>query len=161
MSVAYSNLGNKSNSSKPPRLLDRLRDSLRTKHYAYSTEQAYIHWNRRYILFHNKRHPQDMCGDEIERFLTHLAVERRVSASTQTQALCALLYLYKYVLKIKLPALDAMRAKRPKRLPTVLSRDELAVLLKSVQGAHGTHRTMAALMYGSGLQLIALDARQR
>jgi len=95
MSAAYRNLGDGANSAQPPRLLDRMRQVLRTKHYAYSTEQAYVQWARRYILFHDKRHPQEMGGPEIEQFLTHLAVEGRVSASTQTQALCALLFLYK------------------------------------------------------------------
>ena len=154
MSAVYRNLGGGANSAQPPRLLDRMRQVLRTKHYAYSTEQAYVQWARRYILFHNKRHPQEMGGPEIERFLTHLAVEGRVSASTQTQALCALLFLYKYVLKIDLPSLDAVRAKRPKRLPVVLSRDEIGKLLEQIEGAHGTHRTMASLMYGSGLRLM-------
>jgi len=88
MSAIYSNLGERANSARPPRLLDRMRQVLRTKHYAYSTEQAYVQWARRYILFHDKRHPQEMGGPEIESFLTHLAVEGRVSASTQTQALC-------------------------------------------------------------------------
>ena len=131
-----------------------MRQIIRTKHYAYSTEQAYVHWVRRYILFHAKRHPKEMGGPEIERFLTHLAVEGQVSASTQTQALCALLFLYKYVLQIELPSLDAVRAKRPKRLPVVLSRKEIRELLEQVQGAHGMHRTMASLMYGSGLRLM-------
>ena len=87
--------GDWANPAKPLRLLDRMRQIIRTKHYAYSTEQAYVHWVRRYILFHAKRHPKEMGGPEIERFLTHLAVEGQVSASTQTQALCALLFLYK------------------------------------------------------------------
>lgn len=154
MATAYRDSRNGANSGQPPRLLDRLRQTLRTKHYAYSTEQAYVHWIRRYILFHDKRHPQNMSGPEIERFLTHLAVRRCVSASTQTQAMCALLFLYKHVLKIELPSLAAVRAKRPKRLPAVLSRSEVAQLLENVQGAHGTHRTMASLMYGSGLRLM-------
>jgi hypothetical protein len=99
--------------ANPPRLLDQLRQTLRTKHYAYRTEQAYVHWVRRYILFHGKRHPQEMGRGEIEQFLTNLAVERHVSASTQTQALCALLFLYNHVLRIELPTLNAVRAKRP------------------------------------------------
>jgi len=131
-----------------------MRQVLRTKHYAYSTEQTYVQWARRYILFHDKRHPQEMSGPEIEDFLTHLAVDGHVSASTQTQALCALLFLYKHVLKIELPSLEAVRAKRPKRLPVVLSRNEIGQLLEQMQGAHGTLRTMASLMYGSGLRLM-------
>jgi integrase len=95
-----------------------------------------------------------MGRPEIEQFLTHLAVEGRVAASTQTQALCALLLLYKHVLQIQLPSLDAVRAKRPKRLPVVLSRDEVRRLLAAVDGAHGAHRLMAGIMYGSGLRLM-------
>jgi hypothetical protein len=100
--------------AEPPRLLDRLRFAPRTKHYSYRTEQAYVHWVRRFILHHGKRQPQEMGGDEVEAFLTYLAVDGRVSASTQTQALCAILFLYKQVLRIDLPRLDAVRAKRPK-----------------------------------------------
>lgn len=140
--------------TKPRRLLDQLRDHLRTKHYAYRAEQAYVDWVRRYILFHQKRHPRDMGGPEIESFLTYLATERNVSASTQTQALCALLFLYKQVLDVKLPALDAVRAKRPKRLPVVLSRDEVRCLLDAVSGARGVYQTMARLMYGSSMRLM-------
>lgn len=99
--------------AEPPRLLDRLRSILRTKHYSYRTEQAYVHWVRRYILHHGKRHPKDMAASEIEAFLTHLAVEGRVAASTQTQALCAILFLYKQLLRIDLPHFNAVRAKRP------------------------------------------------
>jgi len=146
-------------SVRPRKLLDQLADVLRAKHYSYRTEQAYISWVRgpwvrRFILFHNKRHPREMGAVEIEQFLTHLAVEGRVSASTQTQALCALLFLYKYVLKIDLPSLDAVRAKRPKRLPVVLSRSEVRQLLEAMEGAHGMYRVMASLMYGAGLRLM-------
>ncbi|WP_146395918.1 integron integrase [Pseudobythopirellula maris] len=140
--------------AQPPRLLDAVREALRAKHYAYRSEQAYVYWARRYILFHDKRHPREMGGPEIERFLTHLAVQQNVSASTQTQALCALLFLYKHVLKIDLPSLDAVRARRPKRLPVVLAQCEVSRLLDTVQGAHGTHRLMASIMYGSGLRLM-------
>ncbi len=94
----------RNSSVRPRKLLDQLADVLRAKHYSYRTEQAYIPWVRRFILFHNKRHPREMGAIEIEQFLTHLAVEGRVSASTQTQALCALLFLYKHLLKIDLPA---------------------------------------------------------
>ena len=140
--------------NEPPRLLDCLRFTLRAKHYAYRTEQAYVHWVRRFILHHGKRHPKEMGGPEIEAFLTHLAVARHVSASTQTQALCAILFLYKHVLRIDLPDLNAVRAKRPKRLPVVLSRDEVRRLLNAIEGFHGVYRLMAALMYGSGLRLM-------
>jgi integron integrase len=139
---------------QPPKLLDRLRLVLRTKHYSYRTEQSYVGWVRRFILFHGKRHPQEMGRQEVEQFLTHLAVEGRVAASTQTQALCALLLLYKQVLQIQLPCLDAVRAKRPKRLPVALSRDEVRRLLAAVDGAHGAHRIMAGIIYGSGLRLM-------
>ena len=134
--------------AEPPRLLDRMRFTLRAKHYSYRTEQAYVHWVRRFILFQGKRHPQEMGGAEIEAFLTHLAVEGRVSASTQTQALCAILFLYKHVLRIDLPHLDAVRAKRPTRLPVVLSRNEVGRLLAAIEGSHGLYRLMAGLMYG-------------
>jgi integron integrase len=137
-----------------PRLLDQVRGILRAKHYSYRTEQAYVHWIRRFVLFHGKRHPREMSTAEIERFLTDLAVKGNVSASTQTQALCSLLFLYQHVLKIKLGTLDAVRAKRPKRLPVVLSRDEVRRLLASIQGAHGAYHLMAGLMYGSGLRLM-------
>ena len=140
--------------NRSPKLLDRLRHALRTKHYSYRTEQAYVGWVRRFILFHRKRHPQEMGGSEIEQFLTHAAVDGRVAASTQTQALCALLFLYKHVLGIGLPPLTAVRAKRPKRLPVVLSQDEVRRLIRAVEGAHGAHRVMAGLMYGSGLRLM-------
>ncbi|MGB7950076.1 MAG: integron integrase [Candidatus Binatia bacterium] len=140
--------------TQPPRLLDQLRFALRTKHYSYRTEQAYVHWVRRFILHHGKRHPKNMGGSEIEAFLTHLAVAGRVAASTQTQALCAILFLYKQVLRIDLPHFDAVRAKRPKRLPVVLSRDEVCRLLAAIEGSHGLYRLMAGLMYGSGLRLM-------
>jgi integron integrase len=139
---------------EPPPLLDRMRFTLRAKHYSYRTEQAYVHWVRRFILFHGKRHPQEMGGAETEGFLTHLAVEGRVSASTQTQALCAILFLYKYVLRIDLPQLDAVRARRPKRLPVVLSCDEVGRLLAAIDGSHGLYRLMSGLMYGGGLRLM-------
>jgi len=125
-----------------------------SKHYSYRTEQAYVAWVRRFILFHGKRHPQEIGPGEVEQFLTHVAVEGRVAASTQTQALCALLFLYKHVLGIALPPLAAVRAKRPKRLPVVLSHDEVRRLIGAVEGAHGAHRLMAGLMYGSGLRLM-------
>jgi len=140
----------RSPSTRPRKLLEQLADVLRAKHYSYRTEQAYVPWVRRFILFHNKRHPREMGAVEIEQFLTHLAVEGCVSASTQTQALCALLFLYKHLLKIDLPSLDAVRAKRPKRLPVVLSRSEVSQLLDAIEGSHGVYRVMASLMYGAG-----------
>jgi integrase len=138
-------------SSQPPKLLDQVRARLRTLHYSIRTEEAYANWITRFILFHHKRHPRDMGGPEVEAFLTHLAVEGQVAASTQNQALAALLFLYQQVLEMELPRLDAVRAKRPERLPVVLSRDEVRAVL---DGMAGSYRLMAGLMYGSGLRLL-------
>ena len=107
-----------------PRLLDRVRERIRVKHYSIRTEQAYVDWIRRFILFHGKRHPQEMGAPEVEAFLTHLAVAGRVAASTQNQAKSALLFLYREVLLIELPWLENVtQASAPKRLPVVLTRD--------------------------------------
>jgi len=133
------------------KLLDQVRDVLRLKHYAYRTEQAYVDWITRYILFHGKRHPQDMGSAEVQAFLTHLAVEKNVAASTQTQALSALLFLYREVLHQDLDHIDALHAKKPQRLPTVLTRDET---LRVIGGMKGVHQLMAKLLYGSGLRLM-------
>ena len=108
------------------RLLVCMRDEIRSRHYSLRTEQSYIQWVRRFIFFHNKRHPKDMGEEEISLFLTNLAVERKVAASTQNQALSALLFLYKHVLNQKLEWLDGVvRAKRPRRLPVVLTQTEI------------------------------------
>ena len=116
-----------------PRLLDQARDRLRVKHYSIRTEQAYLGWIKRFILFHGKRHPADMGKAEVESFLTALAVERNVAAATQGQALAAILFLYQEVLGQRLPWLDEVtRAKRPARLPTMLSQPEVAALLAAV-----------------------------
>jgi integron integrase len=136
---------------RPVRLLDQVRQKLRLLHYAIRTEEAYVDWIRRYILFHHKRHPREMGGPEIEAFLTHLAVVGRIAASTQNQALAALLFLYHKVLDIQLPPLDAVRARRPRRLPVVLSTGEVRDVLDRMTGVH---RLMAELMYGSGLRLL-------
>jgi site-specific recombinase XerD len=113
-----------------PRLLDQVRDVIRVKHYSIRTEYSYLDWIKRYILFHKKRHPKEMGADEVTSFLTHLAVQRNVSASTQNQALAALLFLYRDVLRIDLPWMkDITRAKKPARLPVVFSRDEVKRLL--------------------------------
>lgn len=134
------------------RLLDRVRQELRLHHYSRKTEKAYVHWIRRYILFHDKRHPSEMGADEVTQFLSALATESKVSASTQNQALSALLFLYHNVLRVDLPWLDeVVRAKRPERLPVVLTDDEVARLLAQLRGVP---RLMAALMYGSGLRLL-------
>jgi integron integrase len=136
---------------RPPRLLEQVRAKLRLLHYAIRTEEAYVDWIRRFIFFHGKRHPREMGAVEVEAFLTHLAVDGHVAASTQNQALAALLFLYQKVLEIELPLIDAVRAKRPKRLPVVLSADEIRTVLG---GMKGTPRLMAELMYGSGLRLL-------
>ena len=135
----------------PKRLLDQVRDALRLKHYSYRTEQAYVGWITRYVLFHSKRHPNEMGAPEVEAFLTHLAVEEHVAASTQNQAFSALLFLYREVLHKDLGPVDALRAKRPKRLPTVLTQEETRRLLGQLSGTYGL---MAKLLYGSGLRLM-------
>jgi integron integrase len=137
---------------KPPKLLDRLRHAVRVRHYSPRTEDCYAEWAERYIRFHGLRHPRDMGAAEIEAFLTDLAVAGHVSASTQNQALCALLFLYQEVMGIELPRLDAIRAKRPKRLPNVLSPAETATLLAAIEGKDGVFRLMAGLLYGAGLR---------
>ena len=112
-----------------PKLLDQVKGKIRLKHYSIRTEQAYTDWVRRFILHFGKRHPRDMGAAEVEQFLTHLAVNGNVAASTQNQARCALLFLYKEVLAIELPWLDNVaHAKTPKRLPVVLNRDEVQVI---------------------------------
>lgn len=108
--------------SEAPRLLDEVRKSIRVRHYSYRTEKAYVDWIRRFVIFHGKRHPKLMGGEEVEKFLSHLARDRNVSAATQGQALAALLFLYERVLNVDLPWIDnAVRVFRPKRSPTVLS----------------------------------------
>jgi len=136
---------------KSAKLLDQVREVLRYHHYGLQTEKAYVHWVRQFILFHNKRHPREMGKDEIEGFLSYLAVEKDVAASTQNQAFNALLFLYRRVLD--LPFADdvaAIRAKKPPRLPVVLSRDEMARLLGAMRG---DAVLMARVMYGGGLRL--------
>ena len=136
----------------PPKLLDQVRDKIRVKHYSIRTEKQYLQWIKRFILFHGKRHPQDMGANEVESFLTHLAVEGSVSASTQNQALSALLFLYREVLSIDLPWMDTMvRAKNPQRLPVVLTRAEVALVLERMEGGYGL---MARLLYGTGMRLM-------
>src|SRR6266545_6080100 len=136
----------------PPRLLDRVRDAVRARHYSRRTEKAYVAWIRRYILFHGKRHPSEMGAPELTRYLSSLAVEGNVAASTQNQALSALLFLYREVLEQEVPWLDdVVRAKRPARLPVVLTRDELRAVLAEI---HGVPRLMAVLLYGAGLRLL-------
>ena len=137
---------------RPPKLLEQLRTHLQTRHYSIRTEEAYIHWARRFILYHNKRHPRDMGAVEVEAFLSHLAVDRQVSASTQNQAKAALLYLYKQVLDIDLPWLDeVVQAKRGQRLPVVLTPSEVRELMLHVEGVAGL---VAQLLYGTGMRLM-------
>lgn len=134
------------------KLLDQVREAIRLKHYSRRTEDAYVNWIKRYILFHHKRHPKDMGVKDIEAFLTHLAVDLNVAASTQNQAYSAILFLYRQVLHIDLPGtINAIRAKKPRRLPTVLTRDEVRRLLDQLTG---THKLIAQLLYGSGLRLL-------
>ena len=138
--------------SNKPRLLDRVRHRCRVKHYSIRTESCYVDWIRRFILFHDKRHPADMGAPEVEAFLSHLAVNRNVAASTQNQALAAILFLYREVLEIELPWLEGVtRAKRPPRLPVVLSESEVQRLLAQLEG---TPLLIASLLYGSGLRLM-------
>jgi integron integrase len=135
-----------------PKLLDQIRDVIRRKHYSFRTEQTYLDWTRRFILFHGKRHPREMAEAEITEFLTFLACEGKVAASTQNQALSALLFLYKEVLRQEIGWLDQVeRVKRPARLPVVLTKDEVRKVFAHL---HGTHRIMAGLLYGSGLRLM-------
>jgi integrase len=140
------------NSSQPPKLLEQIRNRVRFKHYSLATERQYVHWVKRFILFHNKRHPHEMGSAEVEAFLSHLAVDGHVSASTQNQALSALLFLYREVLEQDLPWLqNVVRAKRPARLPVVLTKTEVAEVLERMQGVHGL---MARLLYGTGMRLM-------
>ena len=135
-----------------PQLLDQVRQAIRTRHYSYRTEEAYVGWIRRFLLFHDKRHPAEMGAIEVSRFLTALAVERRVASSTQNQALAAILFLYKDVLDRDFVWLDdVVRAKRPQRLPVVLTRQEVQALLAALDGVSWI---MGTLLYGSGLRLM-------
>ena len=137
---------------RPPRLLDRVREAIRSRHYSRRTEKAYVHWIRRFIFFHGKRHPAEMGAVQVTAFLTSLAVQGKVAASTQNQALSALLFLYREVLGVDLPWLeDVVRAKRPQYLPVVLTRDETRALLQQL---NGVPRIMALLLYGAGLRLL-------
>lgn len=135
-----------------PPLMQRVRAALRAGHYSHLTERAYVGWIRRYILFHGKRHPSEMGGPEIQRFLNDLAVNARVSSSTQTQALSAVLFLYRKVLNSPVPWIDdVVRARKPARLPVVLSPQEVRSLLA---GLDGVYWLVGSLLYGSGLRLM-------
>ena len=138
--------------SPKPKLLDQVREKCRLLHYSIRTEEAYVNWIRKFILFHNKRHPTEMGGPEVEGFLTHLAVQQHVAASTQNQAFAAILFLYKHVLERELAFVNSVRAKGPERLPTVLSIDEVRrVLDKMPRNSFGL---MAELLYGTGMRLL-------
>lgn len=138
--------------TNPPKLLEQVRQRLRVGHYSLRTEQTYIPWIKRYILFHGKRHPREMGKSEIEAFLTHLAVDREVSAATQNQALNAILFLYRSVLEIDVDwMIDVVRAKRNPRVPVVMSIPEVRRVLAHLSGLN---ELMASLLYGSGLRLM-------
>src|SRR5207237_4724185 len=135
-----------------PKLLDQVREVIRRKHYSIRTEQAYCDWIKRFILFHRKRHPAEMAEPEITAFLTHLAAKCNVAAATQNQALSALLFLYRDVLRQEIGWLDRVeRANKPARLPVVLTRAEVRKIFAQL---HGMMKLMAGLLYGSGLRLM-------
>ena len=140
-------------SAKPPRLLERVREVMRFRHYSLRTEEAYLGWIKRYILFHGKRHPATLGTDEVRGFLTHLAVNGKVAAATQNQALSALLFLYQQVLEREIGWLEAVpRAQRPAKVPVVCTVEEIRALLGAIRGK--TARLMAQLLYGSGLRVM-------
>ena len=139
-------------SPSKPKLLDQVRDAIRVRHYSIRTEKAYVDWCRRYILFHNKRHPADMGAAEVSAYMTHLAVNRKVAAATQNQALSALVFLYAKVLEEPLGDIgETVRAKQSQKLPVVLTKSEVRSLLTELDGLHWL---VACLMYGSGLRLM-------
>jgi integron integrase len=134
------------------KLLEQARDLMRVKHYSIRTEETYIQWMRDFILYHNKRHPAEMGAREVEAYLTHLAVERNVAPSTQNVAMQAVLFLYKQVLHINLTGIDALRAKKDKRLPVVLTRNEVNRILTLIREPE--YRLQARLLYGTGMRLL-------
>lgn len=144
-------MNEKSSNVEKPKLLDRVRNAARRRHLSHKTEDAYVNFIKRYILFHNKRHPEEMGKEEIEAFLTHLAVDKNVSASTQNQAFSAILFLYRQVLEKELPHIgNVTRAKRHERLPVVFTVDEVKKILSQLTGVP---YLVASLLYGSGLRL--------
>ena len=135
-----------------PKLLDQVRNAIRVKNYSYRTEQSYVHWIKRYVIYHHKRHPSEMGETEIQKFLTHLAVDKNVAASTQNQALSALLFLYRHVLKHELEYISNFEfARKPQRLPVVFTKAEAREILLFLEGRDWI---MASLLYGSGLRLM-------
>ena len=150
--VVMSHLSQNFTAEKKPKLLDQVRLAIRTKHYSLRTEESYVSWIKRFILFHSKRHPREMGEVEINQFLTHLAVNKKVSASTQNQALCAIVFLYKHVLGQELGDFgDVVWAKRPKRLPVVFTPEEVKAVMRHLDGIRWI---MANLLYGAGLRLM-------
>ena len=135
-------------------LMDRLRAAIRVRHYSWRTEEAYRQWVRRFILFHGKRHPESMGEPEVSAFLSHLAVDRNVAASTPNQALSAILFLYTHGFGRDLDWLGVIRAKRPRRLPVVLSREEVRRVLREMTGINGL---LARLMYGTGMRAMGAE----
>jgi integron integrase len=141
-----------SDNTRKPKLLDQVRLAIRTRHYSIRTEEAYVQWIKRFILFHHKRHPKEMGADEVSQFLSDLAVQRHVAASTQNRALSAILFLYQEVLKQDIGWLDnVIRAKKAKKLPVVLTREEVKAVVTILSGSKWV---MANLLYGSGLRLM-------
>ena len=134
------------------KLLDRARDLIRVKHYSIRTEETYLHWMKEFILFHNKRHPAEMGAPEVEAYLTHLAVDRNVAPSTQNVAMQSILFLYKQVLGAELTGIQALRAKKDKRLPVVLTKTEVLAVLEQITDPH--FRLQAKLLYGTGMRLL-------
>ena len=136
---------------RPQKRLDQVREAIRIKHYSCRTEESYVAWIRRFILFHHKRHPKDMGTAEVTAFLSHLAIDSQVAASTQNQALSALLFLYRTVLQQELEGtIDALRAKRSSYLPTVLTKEEVLAVVVQLSGRH---QLVLQVLYGSGLRL--------
>ncbi|VAW77890.1 Integron integrase IntIPac [hydrothermal vent metagenome] len=131
--------------------LQQLREAIRVKHYSIRTEQAYVGWAKRFILFHNKRHPKEMAEPEVCEYLSHLAIQKNVAASTQNQALNAIVFMYKHVIERPLEKLDSVRAKKPERLPVVLTQNEVRELFRALEMKH---YLPVAILYGSGLRLM-------
>jgi site-specific recombinase XerD len=140
--------------SAKPKILDQVRTTIRLRGMSYQTENAYTDWIKRFIIFHNKRHPKEMGAPEIRDFLAHLVNDRNVAPSTQNQALHALLFLYREVLQIELPVIgDLQPAKKGSRKPVVFTREEVQAILSQMEG---TKKMMASLLYGTGMRLIEL-----
>jgi len=139
-----------SSTTKKPKLLDQVRITIRTKHYSKRTEESYVYWIKKFVLFHNKCHPKDMGEHEINEFISHLAVKEHVSASTQNQALCGIIFLYKHIIKKEIGDLKFTWAKKPKKVPVVLTKQEIGLLFDHLVGVS---RLMAFLIYGAGLRL--------